>query len=119
MALAIATDKSGCYATGKNSNSGITSSCSTTTGTTSYTYDDAGNRTDLGATYYAGNRLALFNGGWYTYDADGNVSQKYGVKLTPRNQQFYWIPENRLAPGHGRKVMLGHTERAPARRRIL
>ena len=94
--LATVTDKSGCYATGKNSNSGISSYCSTTTGTTSYTYDAAGNRTDLGATYYAGNRLALFNGGWYTYDADGNVSQKYGVNPTPHNQQFYWNPENRL-----------------------
>jgi hypothetical protein len=57
---------------------------------------DAGNRTDLGATYYTGNRLGNFNGGWYTCDADGNVSQKLGVNPTPHNQQFYWNPENRL-----------------------
>jgi len=66
------------------------------TGTANYSYDAAGNRTDLGATYYVGNRLANFNGGFLTYDKDGNVTQKYGVQPNPHNTLYYWNPENRL-----------------------
>ena len=77
-------------------NFGISQNCPTFVDSLNYSYDNVGNRTDLGATYYAGNRLALFSGGWYTYDADGNVHQKYGVNPNPHNQIFYWNPENRL-----------------------
>jgi len=77
-------------------NFGISQNCPTFVDSLNYSYDNVGNRTDLGATYYVGNRLALFSGGWYTYDADGNVHQKYGVNPNPHNQIFYWNPENRL-----------------------
>gem|GEM_PF-5262753 len=39
----------------------MTSTYSTTTDSTGYTYDNVGDRTDLGATYYTGNRLAPFS----------------------------------------------------------
>lgn len=70
--------------------------CDSLSSTTTFTYDSVGNRTDFGATYLPGNRLQNFSGGWYAYDADGNVSQKYMVQPNGHNQLFYWNPENRL-----------------------
>lgn len=95
--LTGADNQSGCSSSAPfDANSGYVLSCGYTSSSTTYTYDNVGNRTDLGASYYAGNRLALFSGGWYTYDADGNVNQKYLVQPNGHNQQFYWNPENRL-----------------------
>jgi RHS repeat-associated protein len=93
--LAEVDTKSGCSAGAFDPNSGYPASCASTTGSVAFSYDSVGNRTDLSATYFAGNRLANFNGGFFTYDADGNVHQKYMPAPGP-NQFFYWNPENRL-----------------------
>lgn len=91
--------QTGCGGGLQDLSSGYLLSCNAPSSVASFTYDNVGNRTDLGATYYAGNRLGLFSGGWYKYDADGNVRQKYGVQYQGQpghNQLFYWNPENRL-----------------------
>jgi RHS repeat-associated protein len=41
-----------------------------------FAYDSAGNRTDLGGTYDAGNRITAFAGCTYGYDDDGNVTSR-------------------------------------------
>lgn len=56
----------------------------------SYTHDVVGKRTDMAATYFVGNRLAQFNGGWFIYGADGNVHQKYLIPPTGRKQMVSW-----------------------------
>ena len=52
-----------------------------------YSYDAVGNRTDLGATVAAGNRLTAFNGYTLAYDEDGNLVSKTG---NGTNQTFAW-----------------------------
>ncbi|MGI9089864.1 MAG: hypothetical protein ACR2GG_02035, partial [Gemmatimonadaceae bacterium] len=87
----------GCYGAVVTPDEGANyANCTRGAGWTRYSYDAVGNRTDLGATYFVGNRLANFNGGFLTYDADGNVTQKYGVQPDPHNQLFYWNAESRL-----------------------
>ncbi|MGI8510540.1 MAG: RHS repeat-associated core domain-containing protein, partial [Gemmatimonadaceae bacterium] len=87
----------GCYGSVVTPDEGANyANCTRGAGWTRYSYDAVGNRTDLGATYYYGNRLGNFNGGFLNYDADGNVSQKYGIGSNPHNQLFYWNPESRL-----------------------
>ena len=52
-----------------------------------YSYDAVGNRTDLGATVAAGNRLTAFNGYTLAYDEDGNLASKNG---NGTSQTFAW-----------------------------
>jgi RHS repeat-associated protein len=44
--------------------------------TVTYTYDEVGNRTDLGSVIAPGNRLVKFNGDSLVYDADGNLIKR-------------------------------------------
>ena len=53
----------------------------------SYTYDSANNRTDLGAVLTPGNRATAFNGYTLTYDNVGNLTHK---SKTGFDQFFYW-----------------------------
>ncbi|HKT09232.1 MAG TPA: RHS repeat-associated core domain-containing protein [Gemmatimonadaceae bacterium] len=53
----------------------------------SYTYDSANNRTDLGAVLTPGNRATTFNGYTLTYDNVGNLTHK---SKTGFDQFFYW-----------------------------
>lgn len=54
----------------------------------SYTYDDNGNRTDLGGASDANDRLTAFNGFTLSYDADGNLVHK--VKAGVTDQTLTW-----------------------------
>jgi len=58
--LAGVNKRGDCYLDSVDSTSGSVEVCPTNLGTVNYSYDAVGNRTDLGATYYAGNRLAYF-----------------------------------------------------------
>ena len=63
---------------------------------TVFDYDGAGNRTDQGGTYGAGNRIRLFAGCTYVTDStgDGNVlSRTCGTEAV----RFWWSAESRLA----------------------
>jgi RHS repeat-associated protein len=53
----------------------------------SYTYDSANNRTDLGAVLTPGNRATTFNGYTLTYDNVGNLTHK---SKTGFDQYYYW-----------------------------
>lgn len=53
----------------------------------SYTYDSANNRTDLGAVLTPGNRATTFNGYTLTYDNAGNLTHK---SKTGFDQYYYW-----------------------------
>src|SRR6185437_14621502 len=53
----------------------------------SYTYDSANNRTDLGAVITPGNRDTTFNGYTLTYDNVGNLTHK---SKTGFDQYYYW-----------------------------
>jgi len=44
---------------------------------TTFSYDAAGNRTDNGGSYGAGNRVLSFKGYTFVHDSDGNVTRKY------------------------------------------
>lgn len=53
-----------------------------------YSYDAAGNRTDLGATFEPlSNRYATFHGFTMQYDAEGNLIRKYNTSM---DQRFTW-----------------------------
>ncbi len=52
-----------------------------------YTYDSANNRTDLGAVLTPGNRATTFNGYTITYDNARNVTHK---SKTGFDQYYYW-----------------------------
>src|SRR6185312_2105815 len=52
-----------------------------------YTYDSANNRTDLGAVLTPGNRATTFNGYTLTYDNVGNLTHK---SKTGFDQFYYW-----------------------------
>lgn len=54
---------------------------------TSYTYDSANNRTDLGAVIAPGNRATTFNGYTLAYDSAGNLTHK---SKTGFDQFYYW-----------------------------
>lgn len=58
-------------------------------------YDSAGNRTDQGGTYAAGNRLVHFNGCAYGADADGNVTNRT-CSDTALSATFSWTAEDQL-----------------------
>jgi len=64
-------------------------------GGTTFFYDSAGNRRDLGGTYTLGNRITAFNGCSYVTDSlDGNVlSRSCGGQTVT----FSWTAENRLS----------------------
>jgi RHS repeat-associated protein len=53
-----------------------------------YTYDQAGNRSDLGAVIAWGNRLVKFNGDSLVYDADGNLVRR--IRGGADVQRLYW-----------------------------
>lgn len=53
----------------------------------SYSYDSANNRTDLGAVLTPGNRATTFNGFTLTYDNAGNLTHK---SKTGFDQFYYW-----------------------------
>lgn len=53
-----------------------------------------GNRTDHGGVPTTGNRYVVLNGGYYYYDADGNVIQKYNDQIY--NYEYSWNAENQL-----------------------
>jgi RHS repeat-associated protein len=53
-----------------------------------YSYDDAGNRTDRGAVIGNGNQITSFDGFTIVYDADNNVIQKSKSGVT--NQTLTW-----------------------------
>jgi RHS repeat-associated protein len=58
-----------------------------------FSYDAAGNRTDLNGTYGSGNRVSSFDG-WTVYqDLDGNDTSKVGNGST---YKFKWTAEGRL-----------------------
>jgi RHS repeat-associated protein len=67
--------------------------CTTPVWTQTYTYDAMGNRTNHGGVPTTGNRYIRFSGVDYSYDADGNVTQKYNPNY---NRQFYWNAANQL-----------------------
>lgn len=52
-----------------------------------YTYDSANNRTDLGAVLTPGNRATSFNGYTLTYDNAGNLTHK---SKSGFDQYYYW-----------------------------
>jgi len=72
---------------------GMSATCTSVTGTTTYTYDAAGNRTDLGSVVGAGNRLIVFNGDSLDYDADGNLIRRYHPGY---DRRYTWSAENLL-----------------------
>jgi RHS repeat-associated protein len=63
------------------------------TSTTSYAYDEVGNRLDLGGSYSTGNRITGFNGCSYATDYDGNVTSR---TCSGQTVSFSWSAENRL-----------------------
>jgi RHS repeat-associated protein len=63
-------------------------------GTTNYTYDAVGNRTDLSANYTSGtNRITAFAGWSYTTDLDGNVTNRDSTGV---NTVYTWNAEGQL-----------------------
>jgi RHS repeat-associated protein len=77
-------------------------------GQTTFSYDSAGNRTDLGATRQAGsNRYGSFDGYTLTYDLDGNLTRKY---KTGFDQYLYWNAVGQLdsVRTNGVKVAYGY-----------
>ena len=83
-----------CSYQGENADVGVISSCGSTIGSESFTYDEVGNRTDLGGSAGLGNRIQSFNGTTFAHDADGNVTQKY--KPNVYNRLYWWSAESRL-----------------------
>jgi YD repeat-containing protein len=84
-----------------------TSGGATTLAQASYAYDSVGNRTDLGATLIAGNRLTAFNGYALTYDSAGRLFHK---SKTGFDQYLYWNSLGRLdsAKTNGALVKYGY-----------
>jgi YD repeat-containing protein len=62
--------------------------------TTTFAYDSAGNRRDLGGEYTTGNRITDFDGCTYQTDFDGNVTERACAGETVT---FTWTAESRLA----------------------
>jgi hypothetical protein len=58
-----------------------------------YSYDGAGNRTDLSGSYTTGNRITAFNGCSYATDTTGSVTSRTCGSQTVR---FHWTAENLL-----------------------
>jgi YD repeat-containing protein len=58
-----------------------------------YSYDGAGNRTDLSGTYNTGNRITAFDGCSYATDTTGSVTSRTCGSQTVR---FHWTAENWL-----------------------
>jgi len=58
-----------------------------------YSYDGAGNRTDLSGSYTTGNRITAFNGCSYGTDTTGSVTSRTCGSQTVR---FHWTAENWL-----------------------
>jgi RHS repeat-associated protein len=82
------------YGSAPDSLSGTTTTCGTLVSTDLFTYDAMGNRTDHGGVPTTGNRYVVLNGGYYYYDADGNVKQKYKDQVY--NYEYFWDAENQL-----------------------
>ncbi|MGI9141046.1 MAG: RHS repeat domain-containing protein, partial [Gemmatimonadaceae bacterium] len=81
----------GCVNYGENPDFGLSTSCGYTTASEAFSYDQVGNRTDLGGVSGTGNRIQSFNGITFFHDADGNVIQKY--KGGVYNRQYWWSAE--------------------------
>ena len=64
-----------------------------TTAQRNYSYDAAGNRTDLSASYTTGNRITNFNSCTYATDYDGNVTNRTCAGDTV---SFVWTADNLL-----------------------
>src|SRR3990172_197499 len=62
--------------------------------TTSYGYDEVGNRTDAGGSYGPGNRIQALAGCSYATDLDGNVTQR-SCGGTPPTLDIVWTADNR------------------------
>jgi RHS repeat-associated protein len=80
-----------------------------TTRIASYTYDAAGNRTDLGATVEpSSNRYSSFNGFALQYDAEGNITRKAKGTFV---QTLAWNSLNQLTSvtTNGVTVMYGYS----------
>jgi RHS repeat-associated protein len=75
--------------------SGPWTNCTTPVSSDHFSYDAAGNRTDQGGVPTTGNRYTTFKGGSYSYDFDGNVTQKDNGS-TPSNRKWYWNARNQL-----------------------
>lgn len=61
-----------------------------------YTYDAAGNRTDLGGSYTTGNRLTAFAGCTYKTDAAGNIVSRKGSSPCVQIDTLLWTVEGWL-----------------------
>ena len=86
--------RSGCSLAGRDTLDGSSYSCPTVVSSTVYSYDAMGNRTDHGGIPTTGNRYTTFNAEAYSYDADGNVIQKYTDGSHNRN--YWWNAESQL-----------------------
>jgi RHS repeat-associated protein len=64
--------------------------------TQSYSYDQVGNRTDNVHSYGGNNQVLRFNKWTFTYDADGNLTQKTDT-TTGHNWHYGWDAYNRLS----------------------
>jgi RHS repeat-associated protein len=86
--------RSGCSLAGRDTLDGSSYSCPTVVSSSVYSYDVMGNRTDHGGVPTTGNRYSTFNGEAYSYDADGNVIQKYTD--ASHNRNYWWNAESQL-----------------------
>jgi RHS repeat-associated protein len=83
-----------CGSAAPDSVTGETMTCMSLTWTAGFAYDAMGNRTDHSASIGTGNRPSAYNGESISYDADGNITQKY--KSGSYNHEYYWSAESRL-----------------------
>jgi RHS repeat-associated protein len=75
--------------------SGPSPTCTTPVSSDHFSYDAMGNRTDQGGVPTTGNRYITFKGASYSYDFDGNVTQKDNGSA-PSNRKWYWNARNQL-----------------------
>jgi RHS repeat-associated protein len=75
--------------------SGPSPTCTTPVSSDHFSYDPMGNRTDQGGVATTGNRYITFKGASYSYDFDGNVTQKDNGSPAS-NRKWYWNARNQL-----------------------
>ncbi len=83
-----------CVINSESPDYGLSIGCGSAVSSESFSYDQVGNRTDLGGVSGTGNRIQSFNGITFTHDADGNVTQKYKAGFYTRD--YHWSAEARL-----------------------
>ncbi len=83
-----------CLNNGENPDFGLSTSCGSLITSEAFSYDQVGNRTDMGGVTGTGNRIQSFNGITFSHDADGNVTRKF--RSGSEYRDYYWSAEARL-----------------------